>query len=139
VTTSDPSRPSAAGASRNDGIIIGGSASITGSALAAGHGAHAEYHAGTGTDHLDEVRRQLAEIRSHLADLVPAGELTERQHTAVAGAVDDAEQALDSTRSGGRLPALTERLHTLVGCLTGAGVLAEAVTQLRGIIATLSG
>jgi hypothetical protein len=119
----------------NYGITISGRASVTGSALAAGHGAHAELHA---APYADAVQRQLDEIRA-LLESASADELTEQQRTDIEDAADAAEDALDSTRTGGRLSVLTTRLQALAACLTGAGTLAQAAEQLRTTIAGLTG
>lgn len=138
---------------RNDGIIIGGHASVSDAALAAGHHAHAQHH-GSATQ-LDAVQRQLNHIRDLLArstdsataegsvndaaagDSSTDDRLTTVQQTAVEEAVEDAEQALAAARSGSGLHRLSERLQLLAACLTGTDALAQAADRLRQTIGTL--
>lgn len=121
----------------NYGIIFGGDAAVTDSALAAGSNARAVHHGGSTKD-LEAVRELLGEFRSLLAQQAVAGGITPDQHSATDHAVRAVADELDTARPG-RLQVLATRISELTACVAGIGGLAEVAGRLQSAVQSITG
>ncbi len=119
----------------NHGIVIGGQAYVSDSALAVGEGAKAVY----GARSAEEVRRQLAEFRAVLEQQGAQADLAAHDLAAVEEATQAVDDELAAEARPGRLRALTARLREVSAALAGAGALAQAAGQLQDVVHGFTG
>jgi hypothetical protein len=119
----------------NHGIVIGGNAGVSGSALAAGAGARAAHGGGTEQD----VGALVARLRALLAEAGPADGVTPAQRQTAEEALAVIEGELSAGLPATGRPALTDRVRELALCLAGTGALAQAADQLVTAVRALLG
>jgi hypothetical protein len=106
----------------NHGIVIGGNAGVSGSALAAGAGA-----------------RAVTRLRALRAEAGPADGVTPAQRQTAEEALAVIEGELSAGLPATGRPALTDRVRELALCLAGTGALAQAADQLVTAVRALLG
>ncbi|MFE0949207.1 hypothetical protein [Streptomyces mutabilis] len=119
----------------NHGIVIGGNAGVSGSALAAGAGAGAVHGGGTEQD----VGALVTRLRALLAEAGPADGVTPAQRQTAEEALAVIEGELSAGLPATGRSALTDRVRELALCLAGTGALAQAADQLVTAVRALLG
>ncbi|CAL9509548.1 hypothetical protein SUDANB58_03625 [Streptomyces sp. enrichment culture] len=119
----------------NHGIVIGGNANVSGSALAAGAGARAVHEGRTAQD----AHALAARLRTLLAEAGTDDVVTADRRRTAEEALTAIEGELAAGLPAAGRPALIDRMRELALCLAGTGALAQAADQLVTAVRALLG